>query len=101
MGKKCCSRVCAPALGLGFGIATGLMMMALAWISWKWGYGTSIVEQHAALYHGYASSLEGGLFGGLWGLIEGFIFGLVAAWVYNICARCCGCFKNCSTCSKE
>ena len=100
MDKKCCTRLCAPALGMAFGVITGLIMMVLAWAAWQWGFGSSLVEQYSAVYYGYASTLVGGLFGALWGFIEGFIFGLVAGWVYNCVARCCGCGSNCPTCSK-
>lgn len=99
MEKKCCTRICAPALGLGFGIASGLLMMLFAWSAMMWGVGTSIIDQYATVYHGYAATIMGGVFGGLWGLLEGFIFGLIAGWVYNCCARCCGCGKSCTTCN--
>lgn len=96
--KCCCTRVCAPALGVGFGITAGLFMMLFAWAAWLWGFGTSIIDQSAAVHYGYAATLVGGLIGGLWGLVEGFIFGLISGLIYNCVARCCGCSKSCSTC---
>ncbi len=91
MEKKCCTRLCAPALGMGFGITSGLCMLLLAWAGWQWGYGNTLIDQYAMMYHGYAASLVGGLWGGLWGLIEGFVFGVVVGFIYNCVARCCGC----------
>lgn len=102
MEKRCCgTRICSPALGVAFGFATGLMMLAFAWVAWRWGYGSSIIDQYSVVYSGYAPTLKGGLYGFLWGLVEGFIFGLVSGWVYNICARCCSCCKSCSNCCNK
>ena len=97
MEKKCCtsSRICSPALGMGFGIASGLMMMILAWVAWQWGFGTAVVDQYGSFYYGYAATLTGGFFGLLWGFVEGFVFGLITGWIYNCVARCCACMKSC------
>lgn len=91
MEKKCGTRLCAPALGMAFGIASGLSMMLLAWAGMWWGYGNTFIDQYALVFHGYAPTIIGGLWGGLWGLIEGFVFGVVIGAIYNCIARCCGC----------
>ncbi len=102
MEKKCCStRICSPALGVAFGLATGIMMMLFAWAGWLWHIGVGMIEQYAAVYHGYAPTFVGGLFGLLWGVIDGFIFGLIAGWIYNCCARCCHCAKSCPVCNDK
>jgi hypothetical protein len=99
MDKTCCgTRLCSAALGVAFGVVTGLMMMIFAWVAWEWGYGSTIIEQYGTFYYGYEASLVGGLFGFLWGVIEGFIFGVLVGWIYNCCARCCHCAKKCPTC---
>jgi len=97
--NKCGTRLCAPGLGLAFGIACALFMIVFAWSGWLWNYGTAITTEYAAVYYGYAPTLIGGLIGGLWGLLEGFIFGLIVGWVYNGIARCCRCSScRCSCC---
>jgi uncharacterized membrane protein YdjX (TVP38/TMEM64 family) len=101
MEKKCYTRICVPGLGVGFGVASGLMMMVFAWVAMKWGVGATLIEQYGSVYPGYAATMMGGLYGGLWGLLEGFIFGVIAGSVYNMCARCCGCCKSCSNCNND
>jgi len=86
-----CMGLCVGGFGLALGITCGLFMLAYAWSSWLFGYGTAVVAQHAMMYPGYGPSLVGGLIGGLWGLVHGFIFGVIAAYLYNkFMRRCCG-----------
>lgn len=98
MDNKCCTRLCAPALGMAFGIVSGLMLMLLAWSAMLWGHGTAVIDHYSTILYGYGATWTGGLFGLLWGFIEGFLFGLISGGIYNCVARCCGCSKSCSTC---
>ena len=91
MEKRCGTRLCAPTLGIAFGVVTGLSLMLLAWAGMWWGYGNTFIDQYSLIYHGYGASWMGGLWGGLWGLIEGFIFGFILALVYNCVSCCCKC----------
>jgi len=88
--NKCCSRLCVAGLGLAIGIVSGLCMMAFAWIAWMFGYGVMMVDQMAAVYHGYAATFKGGFWGLMWGFVDGFIWGILVALFYNFFAKCCG-----------
>jgi hypothetical protein len=103
MGNKCCcgTRLCSPALGVALGIVSGLFMMVLAWVSWQWGYGSSIMTLYSGVFYGYEPTLVGGLFGALWGFMEGFIVGLIMGCIYNCVSRCCKCGKSCSCCGDK
>lgn len=87
-------RLCSPAVGIAFGIVSGLSILLFAWAGWLWGYGTALTTQFAEAYIGYAPTFVGGLLGGLWGLVEGFIAGIIFAWIYNCIAYCCHCCKK-------
>ena len=92
-----CPRLLCPfSLGVAFGIAKALCMLAFAWAGWLGGYGVSMIHDVANLYYGFAPTFVGGLYGALWGLIGGFIFGFVVGLIYDCCASCCA--KKCGTC---
>lgn len=95
----CGARLCSPALGMAFGVVSGVMMLLLAWAGMFWGFGTAFIDQYSLVFYGYSATFTGGLFGLLWGFIEGFIFGLIVGWVYNFCSRCCG-SKSGGACQK-
>lgn len=88
MNNKICFGFCPVSLGIAFGIVSGLCMLALAWAGWLWGYGTIMIDQIASIYHGYAATMIGGLWGLLWGFVKGFIGGLIFGWVYNGLVHC-------------
>jgi hypothetical protein len=98
--NQCSTKLSKCSLGLGIGIAEGLFMMLFAWAGWFFDYGTSLIEQVASFYYGYAATFVGGLWGGLWGFILGFFFGIVIAVVYNFCSCKC-CKKYCSLENKD
>ncbi len=77
------------ALGIGFGIAEGLMLLGLAWAGWLGGMGLTLVKHMAEFMNGYGPSFMGGMVGGAWGFVDGFIFGFIAAFIYNLCLCCC------------
>ena len=97
MSNRCgCMKLNPIAFGFSVGVASGVFMMALAWVAWVWSFGAFIVQQIAAVCPGYAATLNGGLYGLGWGILIGYIFGLLLAIVYNICTccspcRCCCC----------
>jgi hypothetical protein len=76
-------------LGFALGITNGLGMMCLAWAAMEWGFGASMVSQIAGIYHGYAATLIGGLYGAGWGFLDGLVFGVIAAVFYNLSLCCC------------
>jgi membrane protease YdiL (CAAX protease family) len=82
------TKLSAVSLGMAFGVAKAIWMIAFAWVAWHWGFGSAFIRELATIYHNYDATLFGGLWGGLWGFIEGFLFGLVVGWVYNICMCC-------------
>ena len=88
MNHHCCRLGILP-FAFALGITSGLGVMVLGWLAWKFELGTSIVHLSGSLYKGYAPSLEGGLWGGLWGFIDGFVMGLILAIIYNLCLLCC------------
>lgn len=85
-----CSCFCPVTLGLAFGVASAIFMIAYAWMAMMFGYGTAMIDQYSMVYYGYAATFVGGLWGGLWGLIQGFIFGFLVAWFYDMFCRCKG-----------
>lgn len=87
MSKK----LCAGALGISFGIVTGLFMMLFAWASSWWGVGTVMVDQWTTVFPGYTATMGGGVIGFLWGFLEGFITGFLLAAIYNGITCCCRC----------
>lgn len=70
-------------LALAFGVAWGVLMLLLGWIS-MFGYGAKLVEILSSFYIGYNLSFFGGIIGALWGVFSGAIWGLIIASVYNI-----------------
>ena len=96
MGNKCkCMRFSPMALGISLGLITGLCMLGFAWSAWTWGHGTTLIDQWASIYPGFAATLQGGFVGLGWGFLEGFIIGVIWAWLYNICLCCCRCCCCC------
>ncbi len=79
------NRLRAVPMAVGMGIAWGLGIMCLGWIS-ATGLGARVVSDLASLYLGYSSSLAGGLIGGAWAFVDAFLAGLVLAFAYNTLA---------------
>jgi hypothetical protein len=84
-----CTKLSPCAFGFALGITNGLGMLILAIAAAQWGYGTILVDNIASVYHGYAPSFAGGLYGAVWGFGEGVVFGLITGWIYNLCLCCC------------
>jgi hypothetical protein len=86
--------LCPLSFGLAWGLTFALMMLAIAWVGWWWGYGSAIIAEISNIYSGYEASLIGGLWGALWGFIEGFIMGFLVAFFYDLITKCCRCCKK-------
>lgn len=89
---KCCG-ISRKGLkfGMAFGIPNAIFMLALGWAGWLFGYGGALIEQTAALYHGFAPTFWGGVVGALWGFLAGFIFGYIFGMVLKCYSGCCCC----------
>lgn len=87
--KNGCTRLSVMAFAFALGITNGLGMLLLAVAGLYWGYGVVTIQEVSLLYHGYAATWEGGLYGLGWGFLDGFVFGLVLSLIYNMCLCCC------------
>lgn len=99
---KHCHKLCPVSLAIASGITWGLGVLILGYLAGHHHWGEAAVQVMGSVYKGFeATSTAGILWGGLWGLIDGFVGGLIFAWIYNLCAWCCGCLcKGCKG-SKE
>ncbi len=80
--------VCSFAFALGITNGLGLLLLAVAGLYFN--YGLVAIQEISMLYHGYAASWMGGLFGLGWGFLDGLVFGIVLALIYNLCLCYCG-----------
>lgn len=80
------------ALGFGFGLATGILMVLIVLLNMWFGVGTPLITLIKSFYIGFAASYKGALMGFVWGTIDGFIFGIIAGFIYNKFACCHSCF---------
>jgi hypothetical protein len=88
------NRLCPCSFGVAIGVTKALCVVYLAMLAMYFGYGLDMVRMVASVYHGYAATFMGAVYGGLWALLDGFIFGAIVAMVYNCCSRCCCRVKN-------
>src|SRR5947207_1562786 len=90
-------KLCPVSLGFAIGLtwAIGAFLMGIA--AWKMSMGMPVVGLLATIYHGYAPTLIGSVYGALWALLHGFITGALIAIIYDICI-CCGCRKKDTCC---
>lgn len=89
VANKNCTRLCIPCLGIGLGLAYGILMMLFAWAGWIWGFAATAIDQASLVFRGYGPHFMGGVIGFGWGLLEGFVIGVIIAAVYNCCMGCC------------
>ena len=76
------------SFGFAFGILSGLGTMLLAWAGARWGFGLPLINLLSSVYHHYAATFVGGLWGFFFGFLHSFIFTLLVAMIYN-CSLCC------------
>ncbi len=96
-GKCCAISRKGVKFGMAFGIPNAILMLALGWAGWLFGYGRVVIEQFAAIYHGFGPSIWGGIAGGIWGFVLGFIYGYIFGVVLKCYSGCCGkCGTSCS-----
>lgn len=95
---KCYARLSICSFAFAVGITNGLCMMLFAYMGMMHWVGDEMIKLVATMYHGYAPTAIGGLFGLGWGFLDGFIFGGLIAIFYN-CIKCCCC--KCKCASKE
>jgi hypothetical protein len=93
-GKKF-ARISICSLAFAVGLTNGIGMMVLAYMGMMGWVGDGMITLMSSLYHGYAPTVVGGLFGLGWGFLDGFIFGLLVAFFYNCCLCCCRCCCCC------
>jgi hypothetical protein len=62
---------------LKYGMVFGLILLVLVLLSMIFGVGTPIVELLGSLFHGYTSTLAGGIIGFLWGLVAGYVVSIL------------------------
>lgn len=89
-GKCCGSSRKGVKFGLAFGIPNAIFMLVLGWAGWLFGYGRVIIEQSAAIYHGFSPTFWGGIAGGIWGFVLGFVYGYIFGIVLKCYSGCCG-----------
>ncbi len=79
------AKLSIKGLALGFGLAWGLYMLCLGWVSVT-GWGAGIVSNFSSLYIGFAPGFVGGIVGALWGFLDGAVGGILIAYFYNMFA---------------
>jgi hypothetical protein len=84
-----CFKLCPCSFGVALAVTNALAIMYLGCLAMYFGFGVEMVNQIGSVYHGFAPTWTGIIYGGLWALVEGFIFGVIMALIYNSCARCC------------
>ncbi|HVY53903.1 MAG TPA: hypothetical protein VHA13_05230 [Gammaproteobacteria bacterium] len=95
--KKCCAFVKKGfKFGMAFGVTNAVLLLALGWVGWLLGYGMSVIEQSAVIYHGYEASFVGGFVGAAWGFAFGFIYGYVFGVVLQFMNKDC-CSSSCAS----
>lgn len=72
----------AKALGLSFGILTGLGIAMMGLLA-MYGIGVPLVHAIGVYYLGFTPTLPGIVIGLVWGLLEGTIIGFLLATLYN------------------
>ncbi len=81
LNDKTSARICPFSFAFALGITNAIGMVLLAFLAKQFDYGTAMVTVIASVYHGYAASFMGAVYGGLWGLVEGFVFGLILVFI--------------------
>lgn len=71
------------SLGLAFGIAWAVTVLALAVAAGLFGWGTPAALVIQSVYFGFAPTFPGAIAGAVWGFAHGFIFGSLIGWLYN------------------
>src|SRR5690349_9849461 len=87
---KCyqCSKLAPLSVAIAAGIVLALGTIILGWAAASNNWGLAMVQVVGSIYHGFAPTLMGVIWGGIWGFLEGFIAGLLFSWVYNGCLCC-------------
>jgi hypothetical protein len=85
------SKLSICSLAFAVGLTNGIGMMVLAYMGMMHWIGDGMIVLISSMYHGYAPTVVGGLFGLGWGFLDGFLFGMLVAIFYNCCLCCCCC----------
>jgi len=72
------------ALGIGFGVVYGLVILVGTWFILLFGAQGSFFARLSIFFRGYSVSWGGSIIGLIWGFIFGFIIGFLIAAVYNL-----------------
>ena len=78
------SKLHPVALGIAFGIISGLTVFGMGLFAQTFLHGQPIVASVGSMYITYNGSLIHSLLGGVVGFVNAFIAGYVAAWIYNL-----------------
>ena len=81
-------KLSALHLGVALGLTWAIGVVVLGLSSWLFSWGGEMAQILASIYHGYAPTVMGLLWGALWAFVDGFIGGLLIAWIYNCCQKC-------------
>jgi hypothetical protein len=93
--EKCVpAKLCPMSFGAALGITNALGLFVLGILAMYWGIGLPMVSGISSVYHGFAPTWIGSIYGALWGLLDGFIFGVVAALIYDCSVCCCRCCRK-------
>ena len=77
------SKINPVALGISFGIVSGLTLFGMGLMAQMFLHGKPIVAALGTMYISYNGSMMNSLLGGVIGFVNAFIAGFIAAWVYN------------------
>lgn len=78
------SKLNPVALGISFGIISGLTLFSMGLLALFFLHGKPIVAAMGTMYVSYNSSFMNSLLGGLMGFVNAFIAGYIGAWLYNL-----------------
>ena len=77
------SKLHPTALGLSFGVISGLSVFGMGLLAQMFLHGKPLVAAVGTMYVSYNASLINSALGGVVGFVNAFIAGYIVAWIYN------------------
>ena len=77
------SKLNPVALGISFGVISGLTIFGMGVMAQMFLHGKPVVAAMGTMYISYNGSMINSLLGGAIGFVNAFIAGYIASWIYN------------------